>query len=103
MEAVYNAETAAAEMLQTITPIELALILQQRNELGADLKTIKDIIYQLLSKVGFITEEGDIRETIDMKMILKIAAKATTGNKEFKNSMSFLAEALPLIEKYKDL
>jgi hypothetical protein len=68
-----------------------------------DLRTIKNIIYTLLTKIGFINENGEVREVISMKMLMDIAMKATTQNKKFKEDMGFLADALPLIEKYKDL
>lgn len=68
-----------------------------------DLKTIKNIVYTLLAKIGFIDNEGVIREVINMKMLMDIAMKATMGNKKFKEDMAFLADALPLIEKYKNL
>lgn len=77
----------------------LDLYMEQTN----DLRTIKNIIYNLLTKLGFINDRGEIREVMNMKMLTDVIMKATMQNKKFKEEMAFLADALPLIEKYKDL
>ncbi len=78
-------------------------LLAERNELQADMKTIKDNVVLLLKTIGMMNEEGEMRESISMPSLLSTIGGLATGNKKAKEKFHFLSECSPLITKYKDL
>lgn len=94
------------ENLFAIDDYQLEVIqrLQTENgELRADLKLIKDTVFDLLKKIGFVQPDGSFREGLDMKAVMAFAMSIATGGKKVQEQFAGISALIPLVEKYKDL
>ena len=93
----------ANEMAREMTSHDVAALITAFREQNADLKQIKDSVYTLLIKVGFFNEDGTVRENLNIKSLTGLAMQFITGGDKVKRDFGFLADLLPLVEKYKHL
>lgn len=77
--------------------------LTEHNEMRADLKLIKDTVFDLLKKIGFVQPDGSFREGLDMKAVMAFAMSIATGGKKVQEQFAGISALIPLVEKYKDL
>jgi hypothetical protein len=92
---------ALPQNIDALTQDVYAQLLEERNELIADLKTVKVNITKIVTMLGILNEDGTLRGKPNISKILSLVSSVAMGKS--KDEFDFLQEFLPLIEKYKDL
>ncbi len=79
-----------------------AQLLEERNDLKADMKKIKGLLTLILKKSGIMDEDGEINGEDKIKrVLLNMLPKVISG--KIKQEFSFIEDFYPLLEKYKNL
>jgi hypothetical protein len=79
------------------------IVYRQSMELQTDMKFLKNNVLHLLKKIGLAKEDGTIRETLSMSSMLGVLMSLAKGDKKIKQDLAFLADLLPLLQKYENL
>lgn len=80
-------------------------LLEQKLEIRKDLQTTGNVMVQLMKTVGVMNDKMQIEQEqyIIVKRAGALLSKAVISGQSFAEKFSFLSEAEPLLEKYKDL
>ena len=89
--------------MQHLTEQMYTDLLEERNELLAAMKLSKDTILKILVEVGLYDAEGNKNEKFNMAALLPLVLGAISSPSSIKTKFQFVADVLPLLEKYKDL